>query len=253
MESCSESGRGTQSASVWKLVKWALSDAFSIILECAMGTNISIPGFGWSQKRGQAVQIEPLMKAGSSIDIEEVFKSSSSLAGLRSVMEIQEMSNVLNMGIAKTFSKVELDELRNTGRSNGRELVWCLMKLGKHTRFSLHAHPNIEVIYVIRGVIYEYRLVVEDEITRKLTKLGDEVSSSKGHCQGPDLSSLSNPRFLSRSTRQGNFLLNETGSIHLTYTLDEGAELLVLWGNGHANIPAERLPKIPEEMTRPSA
>ena len=51
----------------------------------------------------------------------------------------------------------DLNEFLTTGKSNDRHLFWEIMKIAPNTSFSLHAHPNIEMIYVIEGAIYEYR------------------------------------------------------------------------------------------------
>ena len=44
------------------------------------------------------------------------------------------------------------------GVSNSRQLRWDIMHIPANTAFKLHAHPNIEIIWVICGSIHEYRL-----------------------------------------------------------------------------------------------
>jgi hypothetical protein len=44
-----------------------------------------------------------------------------------------------------------------TARSCGRSLKWELMVVPPETCFSLHAHPNMECIFVAKGTFYEYR------------------------------------------------------------------------------------------------
>ena len=39
-----------------------------------------------------------------------------------------------------------------------------------------------------------------------------------------------------------NVIINEVGSIHLSFTCSEGAELFVIWSGCHANIPMDMLP-----------
>lgn len=72
---------------------------------------------------------------------------------------------------------------------------------------------------------------------------------------GPDLSCLDkDPLFVHRSTTaattniQERFLINEKGSIHLSYTMEDGADLLVLWSGGHGNIPVEQYPRNAAEV-----
>ena len=58
----------------------------------------------------------------------------------------------------------ELSELRLLGTSNGRSLKWDIMHIKPNTSFRLHAHPNIEIIYVLDGAIYEYRYQVSVQL-----------------------------------------------------------------------------------------
>lgn len=51
------------------------------------------------------------------------------------------------------------DFITNKGISNQRPLRWDIMHIPSHLSFNLHAHPNIEIIWVIAGTIHEYRLV----------------------------------------------------------------------------------------------
>lgn len=132
----------------------------------------------------------------------------------------------------------ELREFRETGKSNGRSMKWHLMKIEPNTSFKLHAHPNIELIYVIRGTMNEIRL----------SNPAPKREFSPEESFGPPLSDPAMKlAFIHRSTGgdsepSDRFLVNEKGSIHLTYTTDDGAELLVLWSGGHANIPLDQYP-----------
>lgn len=51
------------------------------------------------------------------------------------------------------------DFLLHEGRSNERQLRWDIMYIPANLSFNLHAHPNIEIIWVLSGTIHEYRLV----------------------------------------------------------------------------------------------
>jgi hypothetical protein len=183
-----------------------------------------------------------------------------------------------DLGIPTASLRADLDEFTSTGRSNGRVMKWHVMHIAPNTSFKLHAHPNIELIYVIRGTVHEIRLQ-ESQIPKRFFALDEK--------EGPPLDdeSMGPLQFRHRSTSStsrsshssdvaspgggdegvkynddhlyshSRFLINERGSIHLTYTLDDGAELLVLWSGGHGNIPPTRLPpdaatvlKLPPEV-----
>lgn len=154
----------------------------------------------------------------------------------------------------------DLNEFYRTKRSNDRMLRWNIMDISPNTSFKLHAHQNIEVIYVIKGTMHELRLDNNHPPIKKVFSL-DETA-------GPDLSGRSNQLIFqhrytsavnsilssspSSSSSQSStdlielykrsFLINERGSIHLSYTSDDGALLLVLWSGGHGNIPLDQYP-----------
>lgn len=48
----------------------------------------------------------------------------------------------------------------------------------------------------------------------------------------------------SNLTSSGNIIVNETGSVHLSFTCDEGAELFVIWSGCHANVPLDKMPPL---------
>jgi hypothetical protein len=58
----------------------------------------------------------------------------------------------------------EYEEFLATGKSNGREMKWDMMLVQPNTSFRLHAHPNIELIYVIQGAMHEFRFKVIFEV-----------------------------------------------------------------------------------------
>lgn len=51
------------------------------------------------------------------------------------------------------------DLRRHGGLSNERQLRWDIMYIPPNLSFNLHAHPNIEIIWVLSGTIHEYRLI----------------------------------------------------------------------------------------------
>ena len=67
---------------------------------------------------------------------------------------------VRSYSISKDIFSKDLHEVIRSGKSNDRNLKWNIMNIFPNVQFQLHAHPNIEVIWVVRGAIHEYRLQV---------------------------------------------------------------------------------------------
>ena len=55
-----------------------------------------------------------------------------------------------------------LEIISHNHLSNGRVLKWNIMSIAPDVRFQLHAHPNLELIWVVSGAMHEYRLSVYD-------------------------------------------------------------------------------------------
>jgi hypothetical protein len=126
----------------------------------------------------------------------------------------------------------DFSQFLQSGRSNGREMSWTVISIPPNLSFPLHAHPSIEVIYVAKGVMHEVRLK------------GDAPTKDFGaQLEGPDLSDRSSDAFTHHAISQGEMLVNEIGSIHQSFTKDEGCVLLCLWSNAHADISTCHLPK----------
>lgn len=93
------------------------------------------------------------------------FLGSKSLLSSQEMDHVDQLTSKLSQSIVQAcdsyFSqgslRNELDEFLDTGRSNGRPLKWELMIIAPQTVFSLHAHPNVECIFVAKGAFYEYR------------------------------------------------------------------------------------------------
>lgn len=150
----------------------------------------------------------------------------------------------------------ELEEFFSTGTSNGgRPLSWCLMDILPNQAFPLHAHPTVEIVHIIKGALYERRLQGKPPINIKgcccnsisSSSASASISASPSTAtQGlspPDLSSLSPPpTFIDGVCRAGDMLVNEVGSIHQSWTEDEGCFLLCIWGGGHLNLPPSCFP-----------
>jgi len=158
-----------------------------------------------------------------------------------------------------------LEFIRMGGLSNHRSMQWSVLDCGPACQFQLHAHPNLEVIYCIKGELHEIRLdgkpltksfeqeqqgIVIDsdgnqsnknESNKKTTTATATTTTTK--LQGPDLSHLQRSwKFY--TLHQGEFLVNEVGSIHKSFsaTNGNGCLLLVLWGGSHADITKDKEP-----------
>ena len=70
------------------------------------------------------------------------------------------VSQVLSSYLSSLHKIDEFDEFCKTGRSNDRQMKWDIMTISANTSFKLHAHPNIEIIYVMQGAIHELRYEV---------------------------------------------------------------------------------------------
>jgi|UPI0005819CF4 hypothetical protein len=128
--------------------------------------------------------------------------------------------------------KNDLLELLKTSKSNGRQLQWSVMDCAPGCQFNLHAHPNLELAYCAKGALHEIRMK-GDPITKTFKK----HPNKKCQLKGPTLTDLDRPWYFS-TLSAGEWLVNEVGSIHKSFTATsgEGCILLVLWGGSHANI-----------------
>ena len=126
----------------------------------------------------------------------------------------------------------DLTELLHTGKSCGREIQWAVMDCPPATQFRLHAHPNIELVYCARGALHEIRMNGPPLVKKFAT----------GKISGPNLGNLNRPWYFD-TLNEGEWLVNEVGSIHKSFTSTngDGCVLVVLWGGSHADI--EQAPK----------
>lgn len=128
--------------------------------------------------------------------------------------------------------------LTQCSKSNNRQLQWSVISCPRGVQFPLHAHPNLELIYCLRGVLFEIRMHGEP-ITRTFEECEtSDDSESNGNVIGPNLTD--ERRSWSFGTlKTGQWLVNEVGSVHKSFTSvrsDGDCDLLVLWGGSHANI-----------------
>ena len=132
-----------------------------------------------------------------------------------------------------------IEFFRDGGKSNHRQLEWALMDCAPGCQFQLHAHPNLELVYCLRGELHEVRLVEEEgvDLSRDFKMTEEETKNQNPQVIGPSLLGCSRPwRFGTLS--QGQWLVNRVGTIHKSFTATngDGCILLALWGGAHANI-----------------
>ncbi len=99
--------------------------------------------------------------------------------------------------------------------------------------FILHAHPNIEYDYVAEGEFYGIRC--------KHDVYKSDYCNNKPI--GPDISNLTVKDFFINKSTKGHAVINDIGSIHLSFTKSKPCMLYCLWSGLHANIPNEFYPK----------
>ena len=107
------------------------------------------------------------------------------------------------------------------------------LHIPRWTSFFVHQHPGIELVYLLRGSMHEIRLVEPRHIER--------------HCRQPQAPfDLKDPSFRFErklhTARRGQWLCNEVGSVHQSFTEDEDAVLLAIWPGQYVIFPEENLP-----------
>ena len=99
-------------------------------------------------------------------------------------------------------------------------------------QFNLHAHPNLELVYCARGELHEVRMDGPP-----VPNQYEPHPTQKERVKGPNLSYMRRP-WKFGTLREGNWLVNEAGSIHKSFTATsgKGCLLVTLWSGSHANI-----------------
>jgi hypothetical protein len=212
-----------------------------------MGAELSsIPGFGWARSRNlRKVEVFDVCsynpKKGFDVltDLNTIYEEKG-----HSLLDENDNFKHAEAALKAGVREAEYMELVDTGKSCGLPLKFTIMNISKSTQFRLHAHPNIELIYVKTGTIYEWRYKSDGGV--KGTPL--KTYSSGKDLTGPEMSTLplSHCMFEYKACSAGQFIVNESGSIHLSYTKEDGAELVVFWSGNHANI--EDLPRNHAEL-----
>jgi len=127
---------------------------------------INTPGFGWtniSNGNSPTVIDGKYLIEGENLWVYPALFLSSNIPGLH--ISPEDFDLKYNDLLNKYFSRrergeQERQELFSAGQSEGRPLKWSIMSLFPNSSFKLHAHANLEVVYVIRGQIHEYRYQV---------------------------------------------------------------------------------------------
>ena len=131
---------------------------------------MSVPGFGWATSKGKDLVV--LDEGGRAVTLEDIaagFPTKFPEAFVRKfceengilICDIPNFSVAINEVLESYFVATpfedEYKQFLRTGRSNDRLMKWDIMSIQPNTSFRLHAHPNIELIYVIKGAMHEMR------------------------------------------------------------------------------------------------
>lgn len=146
----------------------------------------------------------------------------------------------------------ELDEFLRTGTSNPdagpRRMHWAGIEILPDKSLALHSHPNVEFAYVVEGVMHEHR-IADGSIEGKRAYAPEAVDvdgETLLKYRGPDLRDVDARKegvFRHSEYRAGDMFINAIGDVHQSYTMDEGVKLLVMWGDGNADVPEGQYPR----------
>ena len=118
-----------------------------------------------------------------------------------------------------------------------RRVQWRCLEIPPNSAYPLHAHPGIEVYLVVRGVLHESRMVGPPVLR------ADQFEDADTVAQALDFRNSSYGRsFERRSLSEGDFNVNEIGSVHQVFTDAEGCILLVLGAGANVTIEEEQWP-----------
>lgn len=215
-------------------------------IDCSLKEHpeLSEPGFGWASSkvtaskrdkvvldsRGFEFSIEPGVNADKLCTLMDVDSSTAET-------QYQEMMSKLCEGVSPS----DFQDVTASGASCGRRLRIDLMTIEPNVSFSLHSHPNCECIAVATGEIFEYRLT--DAEIGPSTRA--QLTASVDECAKVDLTShLSH--FTLQSAAAGGYIVNQPGSVHLSFTRSTPTRLLVLWSGAHFRLPSVALELPPE-------
>ena len=213
-----------------------------------MGAELSaVPGFGWANTSSSGGGIKRVVKmdpAGFVFDPATNEVALGELLRGRGRVPAEVYPEML-AALKAQVSDADYRELMGTNGLNGTSCMrFDVMMISPNTSFQVHAHPNLECIMVLQGCIHEYRFLGPNLTRARLADL-DKRSPQ------PDLPSS---QFALRSVAAPNCLVNQPGSVHLSFTRDDPETvLLVLWSGSHwsnfANtVPLILSPPLPSEV-----
>ena len=126
----------------------------------------------------------------------------------------------------KKKNTCEWQEVIETNKSYKKLLFWQIIIIPPYTKFSLHAHPNIEYSYIAEGTLYEIRCKYN-------IYNGDYYIKNRN---SPDISNLVKNDFIFNEINKSTVLINDGGSVHLSYTKLERCVIYCLWTGMHVHI-----------------
>lgn len=100
-------------------------------------------------------------------------------------------------------------------------LRWSLLHIDRDTQWPPHQHMTIEVAFVLSGTLCERRLLAQPD--------GPVVTGAVPDDGAPELYTVV-------CHTAGECFANPRYSVHQSYTRDEGAVVLTLWGANHARL-----------------
>ena len=133
------------------------------------------PGFGWTNLHNNKDKV--IIAHGNSVNSLGNFSNAASFINeiLGTCFDCKsietKIKNCLIIELGTEMAKEVIDEMFAAGTSNNRKLKYDLMKILPKTAFKMHAHPNIEIIYIISGVLHEFRLQVKYLIINQFTSV----------------------------------------------------------------------------------
>lgn len=173
------------------------------------------------------------------------------------VFDDQFQASILVAMTAKSL----LEEVVSKGMSNGHPLMLQFLACPPNFNFALHSHASVELDIPLIGELWEKYLhgvtmnptllartsplVVNDE-DRMLYNPPSEIEikseslalTNKVYEQVSSLGKAG--KFVDQVNFEGSVIYNEIGSIHQTYTKDQGCLILALWCGAHANIDQKK-------------
>lgn len=186
-----------------------------------------------SSKRNETMTVDDAIRVQTIWD--QVIQQAAEAEILMNDTNIETMSTPKNCDLIEFF--------KEGGKSNHRQLEWALMDCAPGCQFQLHAHPNLELVYCIKGALHEVRLLEVDnlDLVRDFEVTGKITSNNNPQVIGPSLMNSSSRPWRFDTLSQGHWLVNRVGTIHKSFTATkgDGCILLVLWGGSHANISQE--------------